>query len=346
MTIMKKRKILFCILVICIFLLTTCASGMQQGERLSSTVHSLVADGRTDTYQLIRDRGYNYEVPDDPRWGNHHSVRHITQQFDPFLNKYVFAFSLCHNENAIDTWINSNARGRGPNSLTNYQQIDRQRNELKTDATSPEWGRARAGHQVIYRWKFKLPLGFVASSNFTHIHQLKAVGGDESQPIITLTVRSRSSGNPPAEMQLIYRYATDSSIDRNRYLMEEVLLDDFYDEWVAVEEKVVYDTANPVFEFKAVRMRDQKVLMHYVYDAVSWNMEVPFRTIRPGNNFVRPKWGVYRAILRRVDGNMVPVISPSPLRDETVLFADFEIETFFNPRPRRSEDFLSGDFDM
>ena len=329
MTIVKKCGVLLC--AAGFLLVAGCAGslGVVQ-DRLSSAINPLTADGSGDIYQSIKDQGYNYEVPDDPNWGNHHEEKHITREFDSFLNKTVFALHIHYNDNVKDTWVNSNARGGQINDLANSQQVDRQRNELKTDNNSPEWGKAKRGHSVIYRWKFKLPADLVGSSNFTHIHQLKAVGGDESQPIISLSVRKRSSGVPPQEMQLIYRYASDSAIDRNRYLLEKILLDDFLAEWIAVEEKVTYDEENPVYEFTAVRMRDEKTLMHYVYDANAWTEEVPFRTYRRGNNFVRPKWGIYRQILRNEDGKMVEVVGP--LHDDTVLFADIEIETFVERR--------------
>jgi len=314
-----------CVLILLTFSVLFFASCAGSSEKIAaecpaSEINCLSADGVTDVYQLIKNLGFNYETPDDPNWGNHHDLRHIEQVFDPFLDKHVFAMRLCHNENAIDTWVNQSERGKGPNDLQNSQKIDRQRNELKTDASSPDWGKAKKGDTVIYRWKFMLPEGLIASSGFTHIHQLKAVGGDESQPVITMTVRKRTGGNPTQEMQLIYRYATDG--DSNRYLMDRIPLDDFLGEWVAVEEKVVYSDVNPSLEFNAVRMSDNKELMRWVYDPAAWNMPVPFRTYRPGNTFIRPKWGIYRAIL----SNGVPVVGP--LRDETVLFADMEIETF------------------
>ncbi|MCL2878934.1 MAG: hypothetical protein FWF29_01695 [Treponema sp.] len=279
----------------------------------------LVADS-TDPYLLIPKRGYNYEVPDNPDWGNHWGVKHITQVSDSFLKRPVFALVVHYDSDVKDTWMNSDERDKGPNDLLNSLQIDRQRNEIKTDANSPDWGKAAEGSNVVYRWKFKLPAGFVASAQFTHIHQLKAVDGDESQPIITVTVRKRT-GSSQQEMQLIYNYSSDTG--SNIYLIEKIPLDDFLDEWVTVEEKAVYSSANPAYEFTATRMRDGKELMHYIYNAAAWNESVPFRLIRPDNTFVRPKWGIYRQILRDNNGTMVEVTGP--LRDETILFADFEI---------------------
>ena len=286
--------------------------------------HHLDAKDSGDIYQVITDAGFGYETPDDERWGNHPGVRHIDRVFDQTLNKNVFALNIHYDDKVKDTWVNSGVRGGPVNDLQNSQQVDRQRNELKTDNTSPAWGKARRGSEATYRWKFKLPAGFVASAQFTHIHQLKAVGGDDSSPIITLSVRKRT-GFTQQEMQLVYRYASDSAVDHNRYLVEKILLEDFLDEWVSVEEKVFFDDENPAYEFTAVRVSDGKTLMHYKYDKDSWTEDVPFRTFRRGNNFVRPKWGIYRQLLRNDNGNWVEV--SGPLRDETVLFADIGIET-------------------
>ena len=274
----------------------------------------LRADSSKDVYQLIKDCGYNYEVPEDDRWANHHTVKHLRQIYDPFLERDVFAFDICHNSTVIDIWLNSTERDKAPVSLLNDKQIDRQRNEIKTDNGSPEWGKARLGDSVTYRWKFKLPEGFVASASFTHIHQLKPVDGDDSMPTITLTVVKRT-GQQGQEMQLRYSDGQDSSLV---YLLQRIPLGDFLDEWILVEEKVYYHDTEPEFEFCAARMRDGRFLMEYIYDSASWSSSSPFRMIRD-NSFVRPKWGIYRGILS--GGNPVT----GPLRDETVLFADFEI---------------------
>ena len=317
------KKIAAIICIAGLLFLAACAGISDKKERSASIINTLSADGKTDTYDLIKSLGFNYETPDDPRHGNHQNMKHITQVLDPFLNKHVFAMKLCHNHNATDTWTNRAVTTGQLNDLANSQKVDRQRNEFKTDASSPEWGKAKNGDTVIYRWKFKLQEGLMASSNFTHLFQLKAVGGDESQPIITMTARRRTGGNPTQEMQLIYRYASDSDIDRNRYLVELIPLDDFYGEWVQAVLKVTYSDVNPALDFTAARMRDNKELMRYVYNAAEWKIEVPFRTYRRGNTFVRPKWGIYRQILR--DGGQ-PVTGP--LRDETIFVADMEIETF------------------
>ena len=85
---------------------------------------------------------------------------------------------------------------------------DRQRNEIKSYDKSPDNLLGVEGEEVVYKWKFKLDENLQVSSSFTHVHQLKSVGGNlESMPMYTLTLRKSN----PDRLEL--RYAeTDSQI--------------------------------------------------------------------------------------------------------------------------------------
>ena len=61
--------------------------------------------------------------------------------------------------------------------MTGVFMNDRQRMEIKTYDKSPDNLVGVTGETVEYRWKFKLDSGFQPSASFTHLHQLKAVGG-------------------------------------------------------------------------------------------------------------------------------------------------------------------------
>ncbi|NNK83682.1 MAG: fibronectin type III, partial [Flavobacteriaceae bacterium] len=161
-------------------------------KEIESEAVVLSADGPGDTYELITSvlaPGSNpVEVPDCnlPAFG-----RHIDEIFDNDLNTNVFRFFI-HVTPDNDRCIN----------------FDRQRNEIKTYDQSPDNLLGIENETVQYKWKFKLEDGFQSSPNFTHIHQLKSVGGDfESMPMYTLTTRKGS----PDRLEL--RYAeTDSQI--------------------------------------------------------------------------------------------------------------------------------------
>jgi len=53
---------------------------------------------------------------------------------------------------------------------------------------------------VTLSWDFKLDSGFLPPYSFCHIFQLKAVDGDDSMPLITLTPRKST----PNELQLLH----------------------------------------------------------------------------------------------------------------------------------------------
>jgi len=240
----------------------------------------LKADGPGNTYDLITSilaPGYNpIEVPDcnHPEFGDH-----IDELFDSELNTNVFRFYI-HASPDNDRCIN----------------FDRQRNEIKTYDQSPDNLLGVDNEKVVYKWKFKLKSGFQTSPNFTHLHQLKSVGGSlASMPMYTLTARK---GNPD---KLELRYAETD--DQNT--LTETDLAPFVDTWLEVTEIIKYGTSG-TYEIEIKKVSDNTTLFAYSnFSIINW---------RAGATFVRPKWGIYRSLLNAQD-----------LRDEEVLFADFSI---------------------
>lgn len=248
----------------------------------SAQVH-LVADGTTDTYTLINSvlaPGRNaIEAPDclHPEFGPH-----VTQAFDDGLAKPVLVFHM-HTDVDGDT----------------CERIDRQRNEIKTYGPSPAYVKGFFGDRVTYRWRFKLDAGFQPSSNFTHIHQIKAGDGSNSgSPIFTLTPRSGS----PERLELIWVNSAGTTTK-----VQTAPLSGFKGEWVEAYETVTY--ANPGrYSIEIRRLSDRAVLLSYSSENIeTWRTGGPTPT-----TFVRPKWGIYRSL------NNV-----AALRDEQVRFDDF-----------------------
>ena len=240
----------------------------------------LKADGPGNTYDLITSvlaPGHNpIETPDcsHPDFGEH-----IDELFDNELNTNIFRFHI-HVSPDNDRCIN----------------FDRQRNEIKTYNESPDNLIGIENEKVIYKWKFKLNSGFQSSPNFTHLHQLKSVGGSlESMPMYTLTTRKGS----PDKLQL--RYAeTDSQIT-----IAQTELAPLINTWLDVTETIKYGTSG-TYEIEIKKVSDGTVLFEYSNSSIiNW---------RPNATFVRPKWGIYRSLINDQD-----------LRDEEVLFADFSI---------------------
>lgn len=241
----------------------------------------LDADGPGNTYELITSvlaPGYNpIEVPDcnHPEFGEH-----IDELYDDDLGMNVFRFHI-HVSSDDDRCIN----------------FDRQRNEIKSYNQSPDNLLGVENEKVVYKWKFKLAAGFQSSPNFTHLHQLKSVGGSfAGLPMYTLTTRK---GNPD---RLELRYTeTDAQVT-----LSQTDLAPFIGTWLDVTETITYGS-NGSYEIIIKRLSDNEILFNYSNNSiVNW---------QPGASFVRPKWGIYRSLINEQD-----------LRDEEVLYANFSIE--------------------
>lgn len=250
---------------------------------------TLNANGPGNTYELITNvfapgNGVSaVEAPDLYHPWAAGGNRHIAEVLDTDLGRYVFEFyshALLDNEPVDPT-------------LT-----DRQRVEIKTYAPSPDNLKGTVGENIIYKWSFKLPVGFQPSSNFTHIHQIKAVDGDDSTPIFTLTPRLGT----PNKLELIYTENATSGTNKVRIV--ELL--PFLGNWVDAEEQINVGS-NGIYSIVLKKRSDGTVLLSYTNNNIA--------TIRPDNTFIRPKWGIYRSL--NDIGN---------LRDEAVRFSGFSIQ--------------------
>ncbi len=236
----------------------------------------LNANGPGNTYELINSilaPGYTaVEAPD--QCASHPSFgRHVAEVYDSTLKKYVFEFYI-HVPTALPVTTTTADNDRCLN-------FDRQRVEIKTYESSPDSLKGYVGNTLTFKWMFRLPVGFKPSPNFTHIHQVKAVGGDEGDPIFTLTVREGS----PDILQLIY--VADSSSGTN--ILSYANLSNFLGNWIEATEQV---NVGPRGSYSIVlkKVSTGKVLLSYSTNTIS--------TFRPSNSFIRPKWGIYRSLLQ------------------------------------------------
>ena len=239
---------------------------------------SLSAEGKGKTYELINSRlspGHEAVEASDQCASHPEFGRHIAEKWDSSLNKYVFEFY------AHVTPDNDRC-----------EKFDRQRVEIKTYESSPANLKGTLGESITYQWKFKLPAGFQPSSSFTHLHQVKAVGGNDGMPIFTLTARK----GKPNQLLLIHD---------NTNTVAKLALSKLEAQWVEITEKITVG-ATGTYSLSIKRISDGVELLTYSNPSIM--------TIRADNKFIRPKWGIYRSLL-----------SPSDLRDEAVRFADFLI---------------------
>lgn len=240
----------------------------------------LKADGPGNTYDLITSvLAPDYDPIEAPDCSHAEFGEHIDELFDNQLNTNVFRFFI-HTTPDDDRCI----------------VFDRQRNEIKTYDNSPDNLLGIENETVVYKWKFKLNSGFQSSPNFTHLHQLKSVGGEfQSKPMYTLTTRKGS----PDKLEL--RYAETDDQDT----MAETDLAPLIDTWLEVTETIKYGISG-TYDIEIKKVSDDTVLFSYSNPSIiNW---------RPEATFVRPKWGIYRSLINAQD-----------LRDEEVLFADFSI---------------------
>ncbi len=237
----------------------------------------LKADGPGNTYELVRSKGLKLEVPDCV-----HQVKHVSEIWDDELKEYVFAF---------DSHV----------SLDNdrCRNFDRERTELTvTDSLPPSYLGAHDGDTFTYTWKFKLDSGYKANPSFCHIHQIKAVGGDDGAPIITLTTRAGT----PDMLQLIFSAARGKS---GSGILKEVNLAQFKGVWITATEHVTYNV-NGEYSIILKRISDGDTLLYYTNNDIGLS--------RTGAKFYRPKIGIYRSLKNK-----------AVIRNETIRFADFGI---------------------
>jgi hypothetical protein len=264
----------------------------------------LNADGPGNTYELINSvwapSGNVIETPDLIPDGSHSSFgRHIAEVFDVDLNKYIFEF-YAH--------LDTGSTGVLDNDISTLK-TDRQRIEIKTYASSPSNLKGTLGETVTYKWRFKIPVGFQPSTNFTHLHQIKPVDGDDDHPIFTLTARKGT----PNKMQLIYVVDSNGSNDYKR----EINLSLFEGIWVDVVEIIKVGTGTSgSYSISIKKVSDGTELLSYSNNSIQTirTSATDPNTPQVANSFIRPKWGIYRSLL-----------DVASLRDDSIRFSDFSI---------------------
>lgn len=206
----------------------------------------------------------------------------ISEIFDNTLQKYVFSFNLKLND--IDCSTNKS---------------DRQRLEVKTYSRSPEGLKGVRSEIHFYQWKLYLPDNFQVSTSFTHLFQIKPVGGDDAMPLITLTARKANSN------QLEILYAEKEQAQK----VGEFQLNNFVGKWLDIRVIARYESLGS-FEIFVNEISNGSLLLHFVKNLDLW---------REGTEFNRPKWGIYRSLNAVQD-----------LKDETLLYDDFCISEVEN----------------
>ncbi len=274
---------------------------------------SLVGKRYSDINTYMRRFGFDYtEHPNcTGGYGGHIDGVHGDVDLDSYLNKYVFRFDI-HIIPVID--------GDRCSSST----VDRQRNEMKSMTNNSTWAKLQGNWDEwqILEWKFKLPAGFQPTTNFCHIHQIKAQDGpNNGSPVITITPRASSSGSN-TRIQIIH--SVDGASTGKGTIVDNIPLADFENEWVQVREEIHY-AHDGYYSAKITRMSDGKVLIDFKDDHIDlW---------RIGSSYIRSKFGIYRSLAGgRLD--RIPVGQSPLLKNESLWITDFRVyEKNSNPNP-------------
>lgn len=223
------------------------------------TTFCLNADGPEgrDAYELI-ESVFGAGSVESPDTDHTTPFRHVEEDVDDDVGPH-FVFSI-HRD--VD-------RDRG--------RIDRQRMEIKVYDRSDDALKARNQARFTYSFRVKLGAGMTVSRKATHLFQLKAVGGDDPMPILTLTGAKRPHGD-----RLELRH---TSGDSNMTVLAETDWAGLRDEWLEVRCQARFGDHGSL-SFSVTRPNGMVVLDVAVSDIDLW---------RDGE-FVRPKWGIYRGL--------------------------------------------------
>ena len=257
-----------------------------QFDSLSVRILAADGEGQVDTYDLIRNFAGPKPIEAPDLYAiNHPGAPHIFEELDESIGDH-FVFVIHRDDD----------RDRDRLDIT-----DRQRNEIKTYDKSEDAVKAYEDEVMIYRWKFKIEPGISLTSRFSHFFQLKAVGGDDSQPMITLTGNVQS-GDDGFEIR---HSPLTGTVDLARVSRDKV-----EGRWLTAYVRATFSQEG---DFRMIIV--DEVEREVIFDISEQGLDM-WRGDAP-DHFVRPKWGIYRSLAEKES------LRPD---EEVVRFADFEVE--------------------
>ena len=193
--------------------------------------------------------------------------------------------------------------------LTLSEGGDRSRTEIKI---APSAGgvhqpfKAREGDTFVYTWRFKISTGMKFSPSFTHLHQIKAYGGNFSDsPLITFTPLS----NGLMEIRYLGNVKTNSATYQKIYTVE---LSQLRGQWLDVREQITFSNTAGRYQLSIIDQHGRQVVAVDQSGLELW---------RQGADHIRPKWGIYRRHHSTLNQNV----------DDSVDFANFGITRGMQP---------------
>ncbi len=186
---------------------------------------------------------------------------------------------------------------------------DRSRTEIKLAPSSggnQDAFKAREGDTFVYAWRFKINPGMKFSPSFTHLHQIKAYGGNFSgAPLITFT--------PLSNGKMEIRYLGDGKSESSTYSKLQVMsLSGVPGQWLDVREQITYSNTVGRYRLSILDQQGQQLIAIDQSGLELW---------RQGADHMRPKWGIYRRHHPALNQHI----------DDVVDFANFAITRGSNP---------------
>lgn len=147
---------------------------------------------------------------------------------------------------------------------------DRQRNEIKVYNSSDDSLKGTNGSTFTYNWKFKIDSAMTISNNFCHLFQIK--GNTTADPLVTIT----ASGG---QLKLVYYVGGTTQV------LKAVDFDTYKNTWLTANVKATYKDSGALS--CTLKKDDGTTVWSYSGNIDMWDT---------GNDFNRPKWGIYRKL--------------------------------------------------
>lgn len=186
------------------------------------------------------------------------------------------------------------------NDKDRCKRYDRQRNEIKANEKSSDTILGTEGETINYKWKFKLEKGFQTSSKYTDLHQITYKNTNGNEPLFAFMARKKDGKE---NFEIVY-------IDEDKKeVLESIVLSEIIGKWIIVDETITYDKEG-TYDVILSTLDGKTILSTRRKDLQTWYDAMIY---------ARPKWGIYRSLKKQ-----------EQLRDEKILFADFEINDITN----------------
>ncbi|CAF1497582.1 unnamed protein product [Didymodactylos carnosus] len=166
---------------------------------------------------------------------------------------------------------------------------DRQRLEIKVGPSSSDHLKGFPEDTLEYNWKFYIDPDTKLTKDFFHIHQIKLVNEDESLPLITFS----GNGNNNHQLFQVQYNPTGSQI----LILYKINWQQVVGKWLVASATVKYSVKPTEGLIKyQLKTLDGHQLFSYTNKTAQ-----TLREGSGGDQWARPKWGLYRKLNQQLD---------------------------------------------